>query len=673
MILSQDTRLLKVTTALKDGVMVLRRLSVTEALDQPYLIQGELLSADISTEIAPKDILGTEITCTIDWSSRSLPPRHFHGVVTGFGRLPDEQRDFRRYRFEAEPAFALLARSMDCRIFQKLSVKDIVTKIAEERGIEPPKFVSPPSGQREYCTQFNETDLDFIARLLDEAGCSYFFVNEEKQDGWTVVGDKSGFADLPNTTLQVRGEQDRLDAATGWSSLVTVQPAKHKAWDFDNLKPGQLKMAESPTTRTTTGLTGKLEVYRWPSGESVRPDGGRGPADLRMRRNEASAETWSGRSEWPALTPGRKVKVNDGEGESPWLLTAVTHEAFDETDLVGNAATGYSNGFSCVPGNADWRGPVRRARPPIPSLQSAIVTGPKGEEQHCDAQGRIKVHFLWDHRDTKKDDSSSCYVRVMQPFSGSWGGAWFLPRIGDEVLIAFLDGDPDRPVCVGSLYNDPAKPFFGFPGEITKTGFRTRSTKGGGKDNAHILSFDDKKGSEKLEVQAEKDYSELVKHDKSVTVKHDQTVTINNNATFTVDGNIEQKVTGKSKTSPQGKRTTTIKGDETLVIEQGNRSAELKMGNEKLAVKMGNMEIEVSMGNITIKAALGTITLEALQGITLKCGPTTSVELTPMGVTTKGMLIESKATLTSNTEGLLSTHKANAMEQIKGPIVMIGS
>jgi type VI secretion system secreted protein VgrG len=292
----------------------------------------------------------------------------------------------------------------------------------------------------------------------------------------------------------------------------------------------------------------------------------------------------------------------------------------------------------------------------VAGVQSAIVTGPAGEEQHCDEYGRVKVHFLWDHRDDKKDETSSCYVRVMQPFGGAWGGGWFLPRIGDEVLVAFQGGDPDRPVIVGSLYNADGKPPWTLPGHITRSGFRSRSTKTGDRSTANILGFDDKKDSEQLYLQAQKDYLELVKNQKKVTVQ----------------GNEIREVTGSSQDQSDGKRTTTIKGDETLEVKQGNRAATISMGNETLTVKMGNMEVKVSLGNITIKADLGSITMEALQGITLKGGPTSSIEIAPAGITLKALKIDTNADLMNQTKGAIEQQSGSGMQKIGGAITMIG-
>lgn len=689
--LSQDGRLLQVKTVLGAGVVLLRRLSVTETLEQPYAIQGELVSADPALAVDPKKILGTAITCTIDWTERGLK-RHFHGIVTGFGPVDGTLRDHSVFRFEAAPALWLLTRTMDCRIFQEKSVQQIIQAVVDERGVGPVTFKHMPSGTRTYCTQFNETDLDFVQRLLDEVGATYFFEQGEGTDGWTITGSEAGFPSGEAVKLTAWENEDRSDAVTNWSGLNVIQPGAHTAWDFDNLKPSQLLTADAPTVVTGIAKTSGLKLYRWPGGQAVRPDASPATAALRMRRHEAGYETRSGQSTWITLAPGVKVEVDDKRGAAfSGRITQVTHEAFDESYFVEQGSTGYVNSFACIPADRPWRSPVHRPRPVVGGLQSAIVTGPSGEEQHCDAKGRIKVHFLWDHRDDKKNETSSCYVRVMQPFAGKWGGGWFLPRIGDEVLIAFLDGDPDRPICVGSIFNEDGPPMWGLPGHITRSGFRSRSTKGGGRDNANIVGFDDKKGSEQLYLQAEKDYLELVKNQKKVTVKGNEirdvtgespdqadgkrTTTVKGDETLEVkQGNLSTTVKqgDETRTVTLGKRTTSINGNETLEVKQGNRETTVKMGNDKLTVSMGNMEVTVSLGNITIKAPVGSITMEALQGITLKCGPTTSVELTPQGVTLKGMMIESKATMMNNTEGLMSTHKGTAMEQISGGIIMIG-
>ncbi len=655
--LSQNDRLLKVKTALGPDKFLLRQLSVTEVLEQPFVMHGELVVANPDETVEANDLLGKAITCTVEWPERGVT-RHFTGVVCGFGATGTLNRGFRTYRFEAVPSLWLLSRAMDCRIFQKKSVKDIVQQVVQERQAGTVTFTHMPSGDREYCTQFNETDLDFVQRLLDESGCTYFFSHTESSEGCTVTGESAGFPTLAGDPMVVRGEADRPDAVTGWTALTVLQPGKHKAWDFDNLTPSQLKQAEAPTTLTLpNGLASKLQMYRWPGGQAVRPDATDGTAKMRMQRHEAEAEVWSGHSGNGMLSPGHKVSIQVGvEGSAtPWLLTSVTHDVFDDTHLATQGGSGYQNSFTAIAGSRIWRGPGRRQRPVIPGLQSAIVTGPSGEEIHCDKHGRVKLHFLWDHRDDKKNDQSSCYVRVAQPFGGAWGGSWFLPRIGDEVLVSFLDGDPDRPVVVGSLYNADGPPPWALPAHNTRSGIRSRSTKGGGRSNANMVGFDDKKGSEQLYLQAEKDMLNLVKNQKKTTVK----------------GNEIRDVTGESTDQPDGKRTTTVKGDESLTIKQGNEIREIKMGNRDTTLGMGNDTLELKMGNLTIKCALGAIDIEAMQSITLHVGQS-KIVVDQLGVKVEGMMIDVKGTLMTTVDGLMHNGKASAMLTEKAPLIMIG-
>lgn len=662
--LSQAGRLLQVKTTRGDDAFLLRRLLVTEVLEQPFVIQGELVSSRPGVTVDAATMIGTAVTCSAVWQDRGLT-RHFHGTISAFGPAGTQHRDLPAYRFEAVPKAWFLTRAMDCRIFQEKTVQQIVQSVVDERKVGPVRFTHMPAGQRPYCVQFNETDLDFIQRLLDESGCTYFFAHTAGSEGWTITGGAAGLPTLPGTPLVVRGEAERPDAVTGWSALSVAQPGKHKNWDFDNLKPSQLLQAEAPTQLPVpAGMT--LEVYRWPGGQAVRPDAQGDTAALRMQRHEASAETWTGRSEAAELSPGHKVQVQTGVAGSakPWLLTAVTHDAFDETRLTAEGAAGYANSFTVIPGDRAWRSPVHRPRPAIPGLQSAIVTGPKGEEIHCDPHGRIKVHFLWDHRDTKKDQTSSCYVRVAQPFGGAWGGAWFLPRIGDEVVVAFLDGDPDRPVVVGSLYNADGPPPWALPGKATRSGIRSRSTKGGKRQNANIVGFDDKKDAEQLYLQAEKDMTTLVKNQMKTTVQ----------------GNEIRDISGTSRNQADGKRTTTIKGDETLTIKQGNRAVDLKMGNDSLTLdkgnlttelKMGNEDRTLKMGNLTIKCSLGAVTIEAMQSITLKVGAS-KIVVDQTGVTIEGLQVKVTGTMMTTVEGLMTTVKGSAMLKETAPIIMIG-
>jgi type VI secretion system VgrG family protein len=365
--------------------------------------------------------------------------------------------------------------------------------------------------------QFHETDFDFASRLMDEIGAGYFFQHGENDHTLTVTGANADFPQVPGEALVVRAAANDINTVTDWRVSGTLQPGKHVGHDFDMLKPSTLLQATAQT-RLSTPDAGTWEVYRWGAGQTVQPDGD--PSTIGMEQHEAQADSAEGRTEMAALFAGGKVKVQEGLSGSPmpWLITAIRHEAMDETQLVGDGQTHYANSFVAIPGDRTWRNSAPRRRPAMPALQSAIVTGPSGEEIHCDQHGRVKVQFLWD-RYGKKDQNTTCYVRVSQPWAGKWGGTWFLPRIGDEVLVGFLDGDPDKPVVLGSIHNQEAPPPYGLPSLNTQSGITTRSSKGGSKDNANLLRFEDKKGSEEVYIQAEFDMNVLVKHDLSTTVR----------------------------------------------------------------------------------------------------------------------------------------------------------
>jgi type VI secretion system secreted protein VgrG len=287
-------------------------------------------------------------------------------------------------------------------------------------------------------------------------------------------------------------------------------------------------------------------------------------------------------------------------------------------------------------------------------LHSAIVTGPSGEEIHCDEYGRVKVHFLWD-RAGKTDDTSSCWVRVAQSHAGKWGGSWHLPRIGDEVLVGFVDADPDRPIIIGSLYNAEQKPIYTLPGNKTQSGFKTRSSKGGGATNFNELRFEDKKGSEEIHIQAERDMTLLIKHDRTETVKNDRTETVDGKHTETIK---------------LDRSLTITQGNQSLVVKTGNMDTKVEMGNQSTLVKMGNIAHEASLGNISVKAGVGKIEMTALQSITLTCGMS-KIEMTPTGISLSSLQIDVKATLALNTDAVFATHKAGGIMTIKGGIVMI--
>jgi type VI secretion system secreted protein VgrG len=314
--------------------------------------------------------------------------------------------------------------------------------------------------------------------------------------------------------------------------------------------------------------------------------------------------------------------------------------------------------------------------PEVPSLLTALVTGPSGDEIHTEDYGRIRVQFPWD-RDGKKDDKSSCWVRTVMPWAGKDYGFIAVPRIGMEVIIQFERGNIDRPICTGMVYNGINKPPYGLPGEMDTIALRTNSTKGGG--GYHELSFKDKKDAEKIFFQSEKDYEQKIKNNAVITIgmekkdKGDLTQTVYRHMTETIKtGDVTQTIeTGSRITTIKTDDTTKVQtGNMTTTVETGNLSETVSKGNMSTTVSKGNQSTEVSLGNISIKASAGAITVEAAQSITLKVGGN-SITIDTTGIKVDGAIVAVKAEAQASVEGALVKVSASGITTVQGAMVKI--
>ncbi len=689
--LSQTERLLTISSPLGADALTLRRLVVREAIGRPFTMEVEVVSSNLTLEAG--SLMGQAITCTV--KVKHTGPRYFNGIVRGFSRIGAYGRGLMAYRLEAVPLWWNLSRTADCRIFQQKSVKSIVTTLLSEGSVAPIKWGgSVPTSARVYCVQYNETDLDFVQRILEEIGCGYYFEQSNSGHTMAICGANADYPLVPGDPQVVRNDPDLFGAITSFRPVNTLLPGKVAALDFDQVTPSALLTKQAPTILDTSNAA-TWEMFRWPGGQAVRPDAD--PSKIGMEGYEAGYRMASASGNDPTVFAGGRLKIMPGiDATSPetWLITETVHEAFDETHLSGGGTASYRNGMTLMWPSYPWRPTTPRPRPAIPGIHSAIVTGPSGEEIHTDQYGRIKVHFHWDRKGIPQsgtpDDTCSCWVRVAQSFAGKWGGTWTLPRVGDEVLVGFMDGDPDRPVAIGSVYNADNMPIYALPANKTQSGIKTKSSKQGAADNFNEIRFEDKKGSEHINIQAEKDMMILVKNDKTEHVKHDRTETIDNDhteliknnktetvkvdRTETVEGKHTETVTGDyTVTVKTGNQTNTVKtGNQTNTVETGNQENTIKTGNMTTEVSMGNQTTTVKMGNITHKASLGAITVEAMQSITLKCGPS-KIVIDPSGVTIEGPMIQVKGTAMVTVKAPLIMEEAQGPMILKGAIVLINS
>jgi type VI secretion system secreted protein VgrG len=425
------------------------------------------------------------------------------------------------------------------------------------------------------------------------------------------------------------------------------------------------------------GDNDKYEVYDFPGAYGKKSDGDT-LVRVRMQDQEARTVVASGSGSCRAFTSGYRFTLGEhpqSANNGQYVLTVVSHSASNGSFVSAKEgpAPHYWNTFTCIPFATPFRPERVTPRPMAYGLQSAVVVGSSGEEIWVDKYGRVKVQFFWD-RQGKKNEQSSCWVRVAQPWAGkNWGFvAW--PRMGQEVLVAFESGDPDRPIIVGSLYNAEQMPPYALPANQTQTGIKSRSSKGGGTDNYNELRFEDKKGSEEIHVQAEKDLTTVVKNDETREIRNNRTTTIAANDTKTI------KKGNESTTIEQGDQSTKLKngdhyleltlGDSSTILHQGDHDTQLKQGDQTVTLTTGNQSIKLSMGNQTTKLDLGAVSTEAMQGIELKVGQS-SIKIDQMGVTIQGMMIKIEGQIQTEVKGLMTQINADAMLQAKGAITMI--
>jgi len=647
-----------------DGVaetLVPVRVSVREAVSEPYLIEVTAVHAGETLPVA--DVLEKAAVVTVRWGDGDpKPERHFRGYVCEYAPLPERIAGYNACALKIVPRTWRLGLATDCRIFQNKTATEILQTLFSEEGLESVFRVTDPPALP-YATQYNETKLHFAKRIMEEHGWYFFF--EHKDDGTEklIVADATaGLTSLGS----IPGDG---------AAVASIQPAhgvavqKERTAEYDPLNPTTLVTAELQTTREQPGPLSPTESFSWPALTTVT-DLASKRVRLRMEAAEAQAKLLRGSGGWGPMTAGHSFTTSAMDRfllPGTWGIRAVEHHAQDESWFSGGAVPSYSNSFEVFPSTTPWREPLSTSRPRMDGLHLAVVIESYADSTaDPDNLGRVKIRFFWDHR----EDSSagdSIWARVVQPWAGKGWGAMFLPRIGTEVAVAFVNGDPDHPIVLGGLYNGQDTPIFTGDSNWTKSGFRSRSIGGkesnGGAEEFSEFSFDDKQGSEVVFLHAQKDFKIEVENDLNLKVDNCRVVEIK----------VDDAVTVK------GKQDYTVVGNQTLIVKEGNRTLEVKQGNLETKVTQGNYDIKVDTGNMgtklaagnyTVKADAGTVTIEAGQSITLKVG-SNSVVIDNTGVTVKGMMVTVKGEASADLVSPMTTVKGDGMLTLKGGMTMI--
>ncbi len=609
---TQENRPFRVKTSLGEDVLLLESFQGSERLSTPFHFVLRVLSKD--PDIDMKAQLRGPIVINIlleDEKTRSI-----HGNISRMRLLDTGHDGMVAYEIEMVPWLWFLSLFTNCRIFQHKSVIDIVQKVFRDRGFTDFRIDTQGTYKaREYCVQYRETDLNFISRLLEEEGIYYFFEQTKDKHILVLADANASFTACAHkpaarftTTLggsaeeeTVRHIKQELRAHTGTASLVD--------YNF-----------ETPNTRLYATLSGeqKGEYYDHPGNYRQKADGDH-YARLRLEAREVSLITVFGDSNCRGFECGYKFTLEDHfrrDANREYVITSINHDAKNPAYRAGKEEPlSYTNTFESFPSSAPYRPPQLAKKPVVDGVQTAVVTGKSGEEIWPDKYGRVVVQFRWD-REGKNDENSSCWIRVSQGWAGKQWGSMQLPRIGQEVLVSFLEGDPDQPVITGRVYNADQMPPYPLPGEMTKSTMKSLSTKGGGGFNE--FRFEDKKGSEQVFLHAEKDHDIRVKHDSKAWIGNESHLIVIKDQLEKIDGDLHLKVTGDQNEK--------VGGDVSL---EAGVNIHQKAGT-KYAVDAGT-EVHIKSGT--------TLVIESGTMLTLKVGGN-FISIDPSGVTILGTLVK---------------------------------
>lgn len=680
---TQRNRLFGVDTPLGADVLLLQRFSGTEGLSQLFRFDLELLS-EKKHDIDHDKLVGQGVTISLKLQGGGQ--RFFNGVVSSFvqtsvGRAASDDT-FSAYRAAVVPWLWLLTRTANCRIFQEMTVPDIIKQVFGEYGFS--SFVEDrlTASYRtwEYCVQYRETAFNFVSRLMEQEGIYYFFAHEDGKHMLVLCDSPGAHQPYPgHEAVPFRPARESVSPSgylLEWSISKSLLPGKFAHTDYNFKKP-RTPMLEDPFAWPSSEIARShqhagFEVFDYP-GEFVQGNEGDQYARARVEELQAGYESASGNGPARGLAPGSTFTLKNhqrADQNRSYLLTSASYSG-----AVADYATGVSGGgeaFSCsftaIPSDTPFRPTRLTPKPTIQGAQTAVVTGPSGEEIHADEYGRVKVQFHWD-REHHYDATSSCWIRVAQTWAGKKWGALFTPRVGQEVVVAFLEGDPDQPLIVGSVYNQDQMPHYKLPDNKTKSSLKSNSSKGGTGHNE--IRFEDKKGGEQLYLHAERNMDVRVKSDSMERVIHDRHLIVGAEKDGAKAGDQREMVYRDKHLKVHRDQVEHIGGSKKLLVggidggpgdldihlkgtrfENIDQSAFLHVkSNEATKVdrdrsltvggsdqtKVGSKQAVEAGQEIHLKAGMKVI-IEAGMQLTIK-GPGGFVDIGPAGVTISGTIV----------------------------------
>ena len=657
---TQERRFLKLTTPLGPDTLLIDSFTISERLSETFEVEIDAL-AELSKRVDPAKLLGQPVTIAVGLDPDSNKARYFNGIVREVHVGTDSDR-FRGYRLHAVPSLWLSTLAQNFRVFEKKTVPDILKQILADYSITPTVRLTKSYTKWDLCTQYKETDFHFLSRMMEHEGIFYFF---EHSDGThnLVLGDSpQAFQTCPqqssfNYAPEIGpGDQDWIG---DWGAAHQLRSGSYRLWDWHHENANRFEAAEQTATAVANNTSYKISDYtgyytpKFNAISSVSnvPAEGTNQTKLRMEEVETENPLYRAAGSLRALSTGQRFTVVGGIAAGDYVATTAEHSGRQFPPYVyGDAEVPltYNTNITCMKFGAVYRPARIHHKPVVQGPQTALVT------HRPDKYGRVRVKYHWGN-----PVGVSAWVRVAQKWAGPQYGAVFIPRPDHEVIIEFIDGDPDQPIITGCVYSATNMPPYTLPDNFTQSGIKTRSlTQGGdgGSEEFNELRFEDKQGSEDIYFHAQKDFHRVVENDDDLKVGHDQTIEIKNHRTETVkDGN--EKITIET-------------GNREVYVNKGNDKHQIKMGNRECIIDMGNDNLTIKMGNQTTKINLGKSETEAMQSIELKVGQS-SLKLDQMGITLKGMMIKCEAQIQMEQTALMHKTSGSAMVQIQGGITMI--
>ncbi|QDU41257.1 Phage-related baseplate assembly protein [Maioricimonas rarisocia] len=686
----QDNCDLLIDSPLDENDLLLTALDADEAISRPFQFSLGMLSEELS--IDPEDLIGKPLSITVkprkpDDGMLSLlfskkEARFFHGIVSSFSagvavkREDSDARGFRVYHATLVPRLWFLSHSTNCRIFQEKTPLQIIETVLEEQGFRPRRDYSisdvrGPLAKRkwDYCVQYRESDLNFLSRLMEQLGIYYYFEHEDS--GHTLVlTDKE---QLSTDTIDVIYKPfsniiDEDNQVTMWEHRYGFESGKVSTTDFDYRNSSTNLLASASSKKSDASRD--YERFDYPGYyQTTKADqfgttkDGKNIAEIHMQALDSQRHIIRGASVARELMPGLRIEMEylglDDEDGEKYLLTSLQHRYRQNViPVMGRlGTTDYNNSFTCIPDRTPFRPPRVTQRPVVEGPQTAIVIGTKAfdaktksdQEVMTDKYGRVKVQFHWDRRQgdgEKPYENSSCWIRVSQGHSGAGWGMINIPRKGEEVIVDFIEGDPDQPIITGRVYNAQNKLPYRLDDDNEKdniyiSGFKTRSSpQGDVTKNYNELRFQDKKGKEHIYFHAERDFTRVVENKDVLIVSDEKEITQKR-----IDKVTKDTAKGSQTIEIYKNRTVTIlSGDEKFNVDEGNRTVTIKKGNDHTEVEegkrtakisKGNDEIEVSKGDRIINVKKGEHKLDVAQDISITSGKNVDIQAGNNSITLK--------------------------------------